>query len=205
MFILAAYVNEKILGIECSLHKLLTSEVSFCLLGHGGPLHESLPVFTAPPLHNFPPYLGVGLLHDLVRVLVLNPVPNCPLTVKTVGQELLILPEHLSSPSVFSGVPVTRSPVLCVFCRSLLYILPRTDDYGTILTTLGVSFIHHLQVRYNFSTLVFSVHTSLTSELQFCRSLFVLLYIFFRSLSCLSFFDIPILITRIITIYVHCR
>jgi hypothetical protein len=39
---------------------------------------------------------------------------NCPLTVKTVGQELLILPEHLSSPSVFSGVRVTRSLVLCV-------------------------------------------------------------------------------------------
>ena len=46
------------------------------LIGHGGPLHESLPVFKAPPLHNFPPYLGVGLLHDLVRVLVLNPVPQ---------------------------------------------------------------------------------------------------------------------------------
>ena len=39
---------------------------------------------------------------------------NCPLTVKTVEQELLILPEHLSSPSVFSGVRVTRSLVLCV-------------------------------------------------------------------------------------------
>ena len=39
---------------------------------------------------------------------------NCPLTVKTVGQELLILPEHLSSPSIFSGVRVTRSLVLCV-------------------------------------------------------------------------------------------
>ena len=39
---------------------------------------------------------------------------NCPLTVKTVEQELLILPEQLSSPSVFSGVRVTRSLVLCV-------------------------------------------------------------------------------------------
>ena len=38
----------------------------------------------------------------------------CPLTVKTVEQELLILPEQLSSPSVFSGVRVTRSLVLCV-------------------------------------------------------------------------------------------
>ena len=39
---------------------------------------------------------------------------NCPLTVRTVEQELLILPEHLSSPSVFSGIRVTRSLVLCV-------------------------------------------------------------------------------------------
>jgi len=31
-----------------------------------------------------------------------------------VEQELLILPEHLSSPPVFSGVPITRSLVLCV-------------------------------------------------------------------------------------------
>jgi hypothetical protein len=29
-------------------------------------------------------------------------------------QELLTLPEHLSSPPVFSGVRVTRSLVLCV-------------------------------------------------------------------------------------------
>jgi hypothetical protein len=29
------------------------------------------------------------------------------------------LPEHLSSPPVFSGVGVTRSLVLCMFCRSV--------------------------------------------------------------------------------------
>ena len=34
--------------------------------------------------------------------------------VPLVEQELLILPEHLSSPPVFSGVRVTRSLVLCV-------------------------------------------------------------------------------------------
>jgi len=38
--------------------------------------------------------------------------------------ELPTLPEHLSSPSVFSGVRVTRSLVLCVmFCRSLFVLL----------------------------------------------------------------------------------
>ena len=36
------------------------------------------------------------------------------LLVPLVEQELLSLPEHLSSSSVFSGVRVTRSLVLCV-------------------------------------------------------------------------------------------
>jgi hypothetical protein len=34
--------------------------------------------------------------------------------VSLVEQELLTLPEHLSSPPVFSGVRVTRSLILCV-------------------------------------------------------------------------------------------
>ena len=38
-------------------------------------------------------------------------------------QELPTLPEHLSSPSVLSGVRVCRSLVLCVvFCRSLFIL-----------------------------------------------------------------------------------
>jgi hypothetical protein len=40
-----------------------------------------------------------------------------------VEQELLILPEHPSSPPVFSGVNVTRSFVFCVvFCNSLFVL-----------------------------------------------------------------------------------
>ena len=40
-----------------------------------------------------------------------------------VEQELLTIPEHMSSPSVFSGVCVARSLVFCVvFCR-LLFVL----------------------------------------------------------------------------------
>jgi hypothetical protein len=39
-------------------------------------------------------------------------------------QELLTLPEHLSSPPGFSGVRVVRSLVFCVvFCRSLFVLL----------------------------------------------------------------------------------
>ena len=44
--------------------------------------------------------------------------------VPLVEQELLILPGHLSSPPVFSGVRVTRSLVLCIMlCRSLFVLL----------------------------------------------------------------------------------
>ena len=37
-------------------------------------------------------------------------------------QELLNLPEHLSSPTVFSEVRVAQSLVFCVFCRFVLYL-----------------------------------------------------------------------------------
>ena len=49
---------------------------------------------------------------------------KCRLTrrVLLVDQELLTLPEHLSSPPVFSGVHVTRS-LVCMFCRSLFVLL----------------------------------------------------------------------------------
>ena len=44
--------------------------------------------------------------------------------VPLVEQELLILPEHLRYPKVFSGVRVARSLVLCgVFCRSMFILL----------------------------------------------------------------------------------
>ena len=47
-----------------------------------------------------------------------------PGRVPLVEQELFTLPEHLSSPPVFSGVRVTQSLVLCVmFCRSLFVLL----------------------------------------------------------------------------------
>ena len=39
-------------------------------------------------------------------------------------QELLTIPEHLSSPLVFSGFRVSRSVFFCVlFCRSLFVLL----------------------------------------------------------------------------------
>ena len=54
-------------------------------------------------------------------------VPRLTWRVSLVEQELLTLPEHLSSPPVFSGVHVTRSLVLYVIflhrCLSLWYLL----------------------------------------------------------------------------------
>ena len=63
-------------------------------------------------------------------------------------QELLTLPEHLSSPQVFSGVRVAQSlAFFVVFCRSLFvlflsFLLPNTDrrqqveDYVIVLSIL---------------------------------------------------------------------
>ena len=43
--------------------------------------------------------------------------------VPLVEQELLTLPEHMSSPPIFSAVHVTRSLVfICMFCRSLFVL-----------------------------------------------------------------------------------
>ena len=72
-------------------------------------------------------------------------------------QELYTLPEHLSSPSVFHGIRVTRSSVLCV-----LLLLPLSG--------------RHQIVDY-----------SATCMCMLCRSLFVLLYFFIWPLCCLFF------------------
>jgi len=54
--------------------------------------------------------------------LIIGFVTRLTRQVPLVEQELLTLPEHLSSPPVFSGVRVTRSLVLCVcFVDRCLY------------------------------------------------------------------------------------
>jgi hypothetical protein len=48
-----------------------------------------------------------------------------------VRQELLTLPEHMSSPPGFSGVHTARSFVFCVmFCRSLFVLFLLASDYS---------------------------------------------------------------------------
>jgi hypothetical protein len=56
----------------------------------------------------------------LITVFVTGVTRQVPLVV----QELIILPEHLGSTLVFSGVRFARSLVFCVlFCRSLFIVL----------------------------------------------------------------------------------
>ena len=56
--------------------------------------------------------------------------------VSLVKQELLTLPEHPSSPSVFSGVRVTRSSVLCVcFVDRCLSFCPFSFDHCVVCSS----------------------------------------------------------------------
>ena len=68
-------------------------------------------------------YLRISNVFQFSKI---NPITIFPISLVyfhnriSVEEEPLILPEHLSSPPVFSGLRVTRSLVFCVmFCRSL--------------------------------------------------------------------------------------
>jgi hypothetical protein len=77
-------------------------------------------------------------------------------------QELLTLPEHLSSPLFFSGVRVTWSIVLCaMFCRSLFVFLSFFFNNCVVCPSSIYGFwlpLWYLQTLFNiitFSYLVF--------------------------------------------------
>jgi hypothetical protein len=133
--------------------------------------------------------------------------------VSLVEQEPPTLPEHLSSPPVFSGVRVTRSLILYVFCWSLfvfLYIFFWSlcclffFDIR-ILITLVVSFGHCVVC----SSSIYGFWLPLWYLLVIV--LFVLLRYtdsdypcgIFWPLCCLFFFDIRILITLVVS-FGHC-
>jgi len=67
-----------------------------------------------------------------------------------VEQELLILPEHLSSPPVFSGVRVTRSLALYVCCvdRCLSFC---TFSFGHCVLFFDIRFLIAPLVSSNYS------------------------------------------------------
>jgi len=58
--------------------------------------------------------------------------------VPLVEQELLTLPEHLSSPPVFSGVRVTRSLVLCVCFVDRLSYCPFSFGHCVVCSCLRI-------------------------------------------------------------------
>ena len=92
-------------------------------------------------------------------------------------QELLTLPEHISSPPVFRGVRVTRSLVVyvCVVDRCLSF---STCSFGHCVVCSSSIYGFWLPLWY-------------------LQTLLVLLSFFFWPLCCLFFFDILILITSL--------
>ena len=87
-----------------------------------------------------------------------------------------------------------------IYDHTLFVLLEKFEDIKGVIRSCC---IHILYVKYiNKIKLVFSwvrVVQSLDFCVVFCRSLFVLLYFFFSPLCCLSFFDIRILITPLVS------
>jgi len=99
-----------------------------------------------------------------------------------VEQELLILPEHLRSPPVFSVVRVARSVVFHVmlfrslFVRLSLFFWPLCCLSFIDLRLLIIPFVSSnfsYSKRYGSLQIIFYVSTSYTSFIQFSRSIFV--------------------------------
>jgi hypothetical protein len=117
-------VTRKLLNQGFLLVKLKSSLQKFC-----GPHHDlvdcsgiyvsqmTMDMFHLGTCRKHFPVLSSFMIYHRVHVTRLT--RRMPL----VEQELPILPEHRSSPPVFSGVRVTWSLVLCMFCRSLFVLL----------------------------------------------------------------------------------
>ena len=80
--------------------------------------------------------------------------------VPLVEQKLLVLPDHLSSHSVFSGVRVNRSLVLCaMFCRSLF--VPLSYCLAIVLSVL----LRCMDFDYSFGIFkLFFMHISTSNH-----------------------------------------
>ena len=103
--------------------------------------------------------------------------------VPLVEQELLIIPKHLSSPPVFSGVRVTRSLVLCVCfvdcCLSfvlfllaiVLYVLLRYMDSGIFKLFLYIFVYIHQHLTSCLGSCQVTFHSSLTPIHSYVRQL----------------------------------
>jgi hypothetical protein len=124
-------------------------------------------------------------------------------------QELLTLPEHLSSPPVVSGVRVTRSLVLyvclvdIVVCPFVLFLLAIVLSVLLLLAIvlsvlLLLTIVLSVLLRYTDSDWPFGIYKLILMSPDI--SLFVLLFVFFWPLCCLSVFDLRILITPLVSL-----
>ena len=115
----------------------------------------------------FPPpiYLTAAMITEIVLNVVLNTHnsnPKASFSSFIVEQELLTLPEHLTSPLVFSGVRVTRSFVLLLFFLAIVLsvLLWYTDSdcpFGIFKLFLYRNKYLKLQIATNIQNLYFSL------------------------------------------------
>ena len=103
---------------------------------------------------------------------------ECHLRVPLVEQELPTLPEHLSSPQVFSGVPVTRSLVLYVmFCTSLFVLLAIVLSVRVRFTDSDYPFgVFKLFLRDNLNLTLYLISIESTRKFSYSKCC---IYLFF--------------------------
>ena len=115
------------------------------------------------------------LTADLRNICVTRVLRRIPLE----EQELATLPQHLSSPAIFSLVRVTRPLILCVMlCRSLFVLLSFFLWPMCCLSFELLILITHL-VSSNSSYLVLSLITRYKANLS--ETMHLLFYILFYS------------------------
>ena len=91
-----------------------------------------------------------------------------------VEQKLLTLPEHLSSPAVFSGVRVTRSLVLCLFCVDrCLSFCPFSFGHFVLLQILITSLVSSNSSRQCWSFLIWHIRVNMAHKTSLNLSLFI--------------------------------
>jgi hypothetical protein len=116
-----------------------------------------------------------------------------------VEQELLTLPEHLSSPSVFSEVRATRSLVLCIcFLDRCLSICPFYFGHCVVCPFFIDEFWLLKLFLYTFLCSPYLAFQSFDFERcsrNASLTLNLMIWYFFWPLCCLFFFDLRILIT----------
>ena len=109
--------------------------------------------------------------------------------VPLVEQELLTLPEHLSSPQIYSGVRVTRSLVLYVcFVDSCLSFCTFSFDHCVVCSSS--IYVFWLPLWYLLAIVLFVLLPYTDYDCHFG---------IFWPLCCLFFFDIRILITPLVS------